>query len=321
MRGPHLLLTGDFWHAEFRGLVQDLRLPVTLVGLDQVEAQLADLDEVSALVVAESRRGQIPRATLVAIRDRHPLLPMVLLLGSWCEGETRSGDPVPGVARVYWHQWRGEFRWFLDQLAAGRVAGWFQGRMEFGPRALGNRGILADPRDPAMQKKLNLRIKFREGFRPFAPSVTEEKAREWFDLDAPSPYMLLTAPVREGHRRPLPDGYAALPLWEKLYTERSDIPAVTHVDLSARIQTVRRESNPRYHALLEAFERETGCPVLVNTSFNVRGEPIVNSPEDAYRCFMATDMDLLVLGDFVYVKDEQPHAGDHAKWTRSFGED
>lgn len=124
MRGPHLLLTGDFWHAEFRGLVQDLRLPVTLVGLDQVEAQLADLDEVSALVVAESRRGQIPRATLVAIRDRHPLLPMVLLLGSWCEGETRSGDPVPGVARVYWHQWRGEFRWFLDQLAAGKVADW-----------------------------------------------------------------------------------------------------------------------------------------------------------------------------------------------------
>ena len=192
------------------------------------------------------------------------------------------------------------------RLAAGQVGGWFQGRMEFGPRALGNRSILGDPRDPGMQKRLNLKVKFREGFRPFAPSVLEEDVAEHFDLDRPSPYMLLVAPVRPSHQRPLPEGLLSAPLYDRLYFERSHLPAVTHVDYSARIQTVSRATNPRYWALLQAFKRLTGCGVLVNTSFNVRGEPIVCTPDDAYRCFMRTGMDFLVLGDYVFDKAEQP---------------
>ncbi|MDR2591924.1 MAG: carbamoyltransferase [Chitinispirillales bacterium] len=193
-----------------------------------------------------------------------------------------------------------------DLLSEGTVVGWFQGRMEFGPRALGNRSILADPRNPDMQKKLNLQIKFREGFRPFAPSVLLEKAPEIFDLDRPSPYMLFVAPVRENRRLPLPPDYDNLPLYERLYHKRSDLPAITHIDFSARVQTVDRQENEMYWKLLKAFEQKTGCPVLVNTSFNVRGEPIVCTPSDAYRCFMRTDMDALVIGNFLFLKQEQP---------------
>jgi carbamoyltransferase len=197
-------------------------------------------------------------------------------------------------------------------LAAGKVVGWFSGRMEFGPRALGARSILADPRQPAMQSLLNRKIKFRESFRPFAPSVLRDEAAGWFDL-APggeSPYMLLTAPVAEAHRLAVDDN-GAVGL-DKLRTVRSDIPAVTHVDWSARLQTVDPQRHGRYHRLLEAFRARTGCPVLVNTSFNVRGEPIVCTPADAYRCFMATDMDVLVLEDAVLEKADQANAADFA---------
>jgi len=192
------------------------------------------------------------------------------------------------------------------RLAAGEAGGWFQGRMEFGPRALGNRSILGDPRNPEMQKRLNLKVKFREGFRPFAPAVLEEDAGEHFDLDRPSPYMLLVAPVRSDHQRPFPPALQEAPLYDRLYFQRSHLPAVTHVDYSARIQTVSRTTNPRFWELLQAFKTITGCGVLVNTSFNVRGEPIVCTPDDAYRCFMRTDLDFLVIGDYLFDKAEQP---------------
>jgi carbamoyltransferase len=190
-------------------------------------------------------------------------------------------------------------------LAQEKVVGWFQGRMEFGPRALGARSILGDPRSAQMQAQMNLKIKFRESFRPFAPSIRRERVSDYFELDADSPYMLLVAPVAEAHRIPMTDAEHRLFGIEKLNVPRSDIPAVTHVDYSARIQTVRREDNPLYYDLLAAFERQTGCPVLVNTSFNVRGEPIVCTPEQAFACFMRTEMDVLVLGDYVLAKRDQ----------------
>jgi len=205
-------------------------------------------------------------------------------------------------------------------LAEEQVVGWFQGRMEFGPRALGARSILGDPRSPRMQSQMNLKIKFRESFRPFAPSVVRERVSDFFELDADSPYMLLVAPVRERLRRAPAGGEAQLFGIEKLNVPRSTIPAVTHVDYSARVQTVRREDNPLYHELLSAFGRLTGCPVLVNTSFNVRGEPIVCTPAEAYACFMRTEMDALVLGDFVLLKIEQGEgaaAPEHA-WQEEF---
>jgi carbamoyltransferase len=201
-----------------------------------------------------------------------------------------------------------------DLIASGAVLGWFQGRMEYGPRALGNRSILADPRNPDMQKRLNLKIKHREGFRPFAPSVAEEAGAEFFDLKSISPYMLVVAPVRESLRKPLPDDYEAMPLLDRLYVMRSTLPAVTHVDCSARVQTVNRTTNPRYRKLLDAFNTRHGCPVLVNTSFNVRGEPMVCTPEDAYRCFMRTEMDYLVLGDCILDKKDQPPLRENADW-------
>lgn len=193
-----------------------------------------------------------------------------------------------------------------QHLADGAVVGWFQGRMEYGPRALGDRSILGDPRRPEMQKKLNLKIKFREGFRPFAPSVLEEYCSEWFDLDAKSPYMLVCAPVAQKHRTQLPDNVRELPLYDRLYLQRSSVPAITHVDWSARIQSVSRSTNPRYWGLIDTFRREHGCPMVVNTSFNVRGEPIVCTPLDAYTCFMRTEMDFLVLGDMIFDKRNQP---------------
>jgi carbamoyltransferase len=192
-----------------------------------------------------------------------------------------------------------------EALAGGKAIGWFQGRMEFGPRSLGNRSILGDPRDPTMQKKLNLKVKYRESFRPFAPSVTREHVSEWFDLDCDSPYMLLVAPVAEKHRYEMTPEQQKLFGIDKLNVPRSTIPAVTHVDYSARVQTVHRETNPLYHELISRFAKLTGCPVLVNTSFNVRSEPIVCTPEDAFRCFMGTEIDMLVAGNCVLRKEDQ----------------
>jgi carbamoyltransferase len=190
-------------------------------------------------------------------------------------------------------------------LADGRAVGWFQGRMEFGPRALGNRSILADPRNRDMQKTLNLKVKYRESFRPFAPAVLAEDVADWFELDQPSPYMLLVADVAKSHRVETNGADHTLAGIDKLKALRSDVPAVTHVDYSARVQTVHRETNPRFHALLSAFKEQTGCPVLVNTSFNVRGEPIACTPEDAFRCLMGTEIDMLVIGNCVLHKEWQ----------------
>ena len=192
-----------------------------------------------------------------------------------------------------------------EALAAGEAVGWFQGRMEFGPRALGNRSILGDARSPTMQKTLNLKVKHQESFRPFAPSVLREDVADWFELDRDSPYMLLTADVRTERRKPSAEAQDALFGIDRLNVPRSDVPAVTHVDYSARVQTVHRETNPRYHALLEAFKARTGCPVIVNTSFNVRGEAIVCSPADAFRCFMGTALDCLAIGNCFLRKAEQ----------------
>ena len=193
-------------------------------------------------------------------------------------------------------------------LSAGKAVGWMQGRMEFGPRALGNRSILGDPRSPTMQKMLNLKVKYRESFRPFAPSVLREDAADWFELDGNSPYMLLVADVRKERRRAMTHEEQSLFGIDKLNVPRSDIPAVTHVDYSARVQTVHHETNPRYHALLSRFKALTGCPVLVNTSFNVRGEPIVCTTNDAFRCFMGTEIEYLVVGNCFLEKDQQDPA-------------
>ncbi len=197
-----------------------------------------------------------------------------------------------------------------DKLAEGKVVGWFQGRMEFGPRALGNRSILGDPRDTEMQKKLNLKIKYRESFRPFAPSVLAEDSQQYFEMKSDSPYMLFVQKIRNEHRHELPDNYAELPLREKLAISRSSFPAIAHIDFSARIQTVHEQTNPKFWNLLQAFKKVTGTGMLVNTSFNVRGEPIVCSPADAYRCFMNTEMDYLVIGNYLFEKEQQP------KWKK-----
>lgn len=203
-------------------------------------------------------------------------------------------------------------------LQNGYVVGWIQGRMEFGPRALGSRSILGDPRNPSMQQKLNLKIKYRESFRPFGPSVLIEDAKDYFEMEGSSPYMLLVKPIKPNLRKELPVNYRHLDVREKLYYLRSDLPAITHVDFSARIQTVHAEINPRYHKLIHAFKKKTGCSVLVNTSFNLRGEPIVCTPEDAYRCFMRTDMDYLVIGDYLFTKQDQPAWKDEENWKEEF---
>jgi carbamoyltransferase len=203
-------------------------------------------------------------------------------------------------------------------LAKGKVIGWFQGRMEFGPRALGNRSILGDARNSEMQKQLNLKIKYREGFRPFAPSVLDEDKQEYFNLTSPSPYMLLVQGVRDERRKSLPANYNELSLREKLYHLRSDLPAITHIDFSARIQTVHSETNERYWKLINAFKQLTGYSVIVNTSFNVRGEPIVCTPEDAYKCFMRTEMDYLVLGNFLFDKKQQPEWKEAVSWQEEY---
>ena len=203
-------------------------------------------------------------------------------------------------------------------LAEGNVVGWVQGRMEFGPRALGGRSILGDPRNAEMQKKLNLKIKYRESFRPFAPSVLAEDCADYFDYDGTSPYMLLVHPVAESRRKPVPANYNAMDLREKLYFERSDLPSITHIDYSARIQTVHKETNPRYYELINSFKNLTGYAVVVNTSFNVRGEPIVNTPNDAYRCFMRTEMDYLVVGNYIFDKKKQPEWMEKDNWQEEF---
>ena len=196
----------------------------------------------------------------------------------------------------------------VDALVTEKAVGWYQGRMEFGPRALGNRSILGDPRSPTMQKTLNLRVKYRESFRPFAPSVLREDVQDWFDYDGDSPYMLVVADVAEKRRRQLSEPDTALVGTDKVNAVRSEIPAVTHIDHSARLQTVHRETNPRYHALISAFKAKTGCPVLINTSFNVRGEPIACTPEDAFRCLMGTEIEVLVAGNCFLHKDRQDPA-------------
>jgi carbamoyltransferase len=205
-----------------------------------------------------------------------------------------------------------------DLIADEKVIGWFQGRMEFGPRALGNRSIIGDARSAKMQETMNVKIKFRESFRPFAPSVTKEKAAEFFDLDRESPYMLLVAPVRRDICRDMTDEENKRFGLDKLYVVRSSIPAVTHVDYSARIQTVSSEDNPIYHSMIKKFGEKYGCHVIINTSFNVRGEPIVCSPEDAYLCFMRTNMDYLLLGDFLLDKREQPALAKDVDWQKQF---
>ena len=205
-----------------------------------------------------------------------------------------------------------------ELLADEKVIGWFQGRMEFGPRALGGRSILGDPRSVRMQSQMNLKIKYRESFRPFAPSVLREKVRDFFEFDNDSPYMLQVASVAGGKLRPMTAEEDALFGIDKLNVPRSEIPAVTHVDYSARIQTVSRDDNPVYYALIKAFDSLTGCPVVVNTSFNVRGEPIVNTPTDAYRCFMRTEMDYLVLGNFLLDKRDQPETQEDLLWQEEF---
>lgn len=203
-------------------------------------------------------------------------------------------------------------------IKAGNIIGWMQGRMEFGPRALGNRSIIADPGNEEMQKKLNLKIKYRESFRPFAPSVLAEDCNEFFEHTGISPYMLMVKPVQEQLRKPVPENYNALPLKDKLYVHRSTLPSITHIDFSARIQTVHKETNPRYYNLIEKFKQLSGYGVMINTSFNVRGEPIVCTPEDAYRCFMRTEMDYLVVGNHVFKKEDQPAWAEKDNWQETF---
>lgn len=210
------------------------------------------------------------------------------------------------------------FERLAELLDAGKVIGWFNGPMEFGPRALGGRSILGDPRNRTMQSVMNLKIKHRESFRPFAPSVLEEAVTEQFELQSSSPYMLLVAPVRQELRHRMSPEQEQLFGIDKLKIPRSSIPAVTHVDYSSRVQTVSDATNPRYASLIRAFRRRTGCPSLVNTSFNVRGEPIVCTPEDAYRCFMRTEMDVLVLENQLLLKDEQPRQERDESWMQTF---
>ena len=203
-------------------------------------------------------------------------------------------------------------------IADGNVIGWFQDRMEFGPRALGNRSIIGDARNEEMQKKLNLKIKYRESFRPFAPSVLAEDVKDYFDLESDSPYMLIVQPVKESRRQELPSNFSSLPLKEKLYYKRSDLPSITHIDFSARIQTIHKETNPKYWNLINEFKKITNYGVIVNTSFNVRGEPIVCTPEDAYKCLMRTEMDYLVVGNFIFDKKTQPEWKEKTKWREEY---
>lgn len=226
-----------------------------------------------------------------------------------------------GAVGVHYEDFEELSKNVAEAIHNGLVVGWMQGRMEFGPRALGNRSILGDPRNPEMQKKLNLKIKYRESFRPFAPSVLDRKSTQYFDLEGSSPYMLLVKPVNKQIRNEKPENYENLDLKDKLYFERSSLPAITHINYSARIQTVHQETNPKYYQLIESFEKISDCGALINTSFNVRGEPIVCTPEDAYRCFMRTEMDLLVMGDYLFRKEDQPSIAAGDNWKKEFALD
>ena len=245
-----------------------------------------------------------------------------LMRGSYLGPEYSAGELETYLTSVGARFRRLDRAALLDEtarlLADEKVIGWFNGRMEFGPRALGSRSILGDPRSPKMQAQMNLKIKFREGFRPFAPSVLRERVHQYFELDGDSPYMLLVAPVKTDRRIPMTESETALWGIDKLNVIRSDIPAVTHIDYSARIQTVSRDVNPDYHDLIAAFEARTGCAVIVNTSFNVRGEPIVCTPHDAYTCFMRTQIDHLVLGPFMLDKADQPEWKETTEWMTHF---
>ena len=225
-----------------------------------------------------------------------------------------------GQFGAVYHRMSGDevFKKTADILSQEKVVGWFQGRMEFGPRALGNRSIIGDPRSQGMQATMNLKIKFRESFRPFAPAVMREHVSEYFEIDSDSPYMLIVAPVREERRRQMTEEEKELFGIAKLNVPKSDLPAITHVDYSARIQTVSSGQHPNFYKLLSAFKAKTGCPVLVNTSFNVRGEPIVCTPADAYACFMRTNMDALVVGNIVMLKEEQPKWQEREDWQTKF---
>ncbi len=236
--------------------------------------------------------------------------------------EQEIKDYLDSVDAVYQQMDDGEMMPYLGELLDDEnVLGWYQGRMEFGPRALGGRSILGDPRSQKMQSVMNLKIKYRESFRPFAPSVLAERVSEWFETDSDSPYMLKVSDVKKDKRFPMTREQQKLFGIDKLNVPRSEIPAVTHVNYSARVQTVHKETNKRYYALLEAFQARTGCAVLVNTSFNVRGEPIVCTPEDAYRCFMRTEMDYLVLEDIVLDKRKQPKVEKDDAWKEEFALD
>lgn len=248
---------------------------------------------------------------------------MDALKGSYLGTETSEQD-IKAAAGKY----KAKYEHYADEnalvervaglIAEGNIIGWHQGRMEFGPRALGARSIIADVRNPEMQKKLNLKIKYREGFRPFAPIVMAEDVSTYFEHDDISPYMLIVKPVKKSKQIPYPQGYDSKELLQKLYFLRSDMPAITHVDYSARLQTVHKETNERLWKLLGAFKAKTGYPVMVNTSFNVRGEPIVNTPEDSYRCFMRTDMDYLVVGNYIFDKKTQPEWLEKDDWKTEF---
>ena len=245
-----------------------------------------------------------------------------LMNGSYL-GPRFSDDEIrrqlDGYNAVYERMGDAELMPHLARILEGEnVVGWFQGRMEFGPRALGGRSIIGTPKSEKMQTTMNLKIKYRESFRPFAPSVLEERVQDYFEHEGESPYMLVVAPVREELRIALTDDQQQLFGIDKLKLKRSELPAITHVDYSARVQTVSDRTNPRYHALLKAFEDQTGCAVLVNTSFNVRGEPIVCTPEDAYRCFMRTEMDYLVIENFILEKSKQPHWERDDSWKDEF---
>ncbi|MBE0654921.1 MAG: carbamoyltransferase [Bacteroidales bacterium] len=222
------------------------------------------------------------------------------------------------AAYTYYSDYDALTKKVANLLDKGKVVGWFQGRMEFGPRALGNRSILGDARNPEMQKKMNLKIKYREGFRPFAPTVLEEDIPEFFEMDAPSPYMLHVIPVKVNRRTPEPKNYSQMELYQRLYHLRSDVPAITHIDYSARIQSVHKDTNPRYWKLINAFKKLTGYGVIVNTSFNVRGEPIICTPDDGFRCFMRTEMDYLVMGDFLFDKKDQKELLNDTNWKEEF---
>lgn len=256
----------------------------------------------AALVTAHLNSGE-PRAVSPGIDAMHGSY-----LGPSFDDTAVSERLIAAGARLKMLEHEAMLDCVAAALADGKAVGWFQGRMEFGPRALGNRSILGDPRSPTMQKILNLKVKYRESFRPFAPSVLRERVADWFDLDQDSPYMLLVAPVAKEHLREMSAEEEALFGIDKLNVARSSVPAVTHVNYSARIQTVHKETNPHYHALISRFEAIAGCPILVNTSFNIRSEPIVCTPEDAFHCFMGCELDMLVVGNAVLLKDDQDPA-------------